>query len=510
MDIQQLKLLAGGIRSQLQQANHLIGHNQSLDLIAALPGLRNWPEVMAFPDRVAACEFDVASTSRLAFRLKKKFGLELSPQALLATVNSPCTAKPSRLPQVWPTGPNPGVYITTSQRAINALLERYSEATDGALVFAERAGSHWESSIDLGEHGLWSSGLSRVPSGTLIAIGPLELNQQAWADSSAHLEQACLDAQLAEHRVAVLIETPTPESICEDIQLMVQSIKPEGDDCDRALLGIVTEDGELQEHKPFARPRPHPVPIQSMATVDAIPSAALACLEKALAGRNAGLLMFGSALIAEHSAIDLVVASLAMTEHLGPVARIMPRRRSTPAKDWQVPEAIKQLPFLPSIESAYDQGYRRLVINPNYTDAELLQEFGECALLIGGGYGGNVEQVFMNMARGGGIRQESDLLENLIALLGVRPIPGKRGEVIVNDLFVMPQDATGLKPANFEELLDFLRANRVLRWEDQMAQLLETKEITAAGVKKALPRDRDVSEFISQQAAMKKAIPERT
>jgi hypothetical protein len=508
MDIQQLKLLAGCIRTLLQQANHSLGHNQSLDLIGALPGLRNWPEVMAFPDRVAACELDVTSTSRLAFRLKKKFGLELSPQALLTALVLPGTAKPARAPQVWPTGPNPGVYIATSQDAIDALLERYTEATDGALVFAERAGNHWESSIDLGEQGLWSSGLSRVPSGTLIVVGPLELTQQAWGDTAVHLEQACLDAQVSEHRVAILVNTPTPESICEDVLLMVRSIKPEDDDCDSALLGVVTEDGELQEREPFARPRPSPTHIQSIATVDALPPAALAPLQKALAGRTAGLLFFGSAVIAEHSAIDLVVASLAMTEHLGPAARIMPRNRSTPAKDWQVPDAIQQLPFLPSIESAYDQGYRRMVINPNYTNAEVLQKFGERALLIGGAYGGSVEQVFMNMMRGGGIRQESDLLENLIALLGVRPIPGKHGEVITSDLFVMPQDGNSVQPQKFEDLLNFLRTNRILRWEEQMAKFLELKVITSAGLKKALPRDPDVSEFLSQRAAMKKAIPE--
>ena len=51
MDIQQLKLMAGRVRGLLEQSKHTIGHNQSLDLIAALPGLRNWPEVQAFPDR---------------------------------------------------------------------------------------------------------------------------------------------------------------------------------------------------------------------------------------------------------------------------------------------------------------------------------------------------------------------------------------------------------------------------------------------------------------------------
>jgi hypothetical protein len=45
----------------------------------------------------------------------------------------------------------PGVYLTTSQDAIDALLEIYEDATDGAVVYAERAGNRWDSSIDLGE-----------------------------------------------------------------------------------------------------------------------------------------------------------------------------------------------------------------------------------------------------------------------------------------------------------------------------------------------------------------------
>ncbi|MEM5435956.1 hypothetical protein [Paraburkholderia diazotrophica] len=53
MDLQQLKLLAGSIRAFLQQANIRIGHNESLDIAAALPGLRDWPEVSAFPVKTA-------------------------------------------------------------------------------------------------------------------------------------------------------------------------------------------------------------------------------------------------------------------------------------------------------------------------------------------------------------------------------------------------------------------------------------------------------------------------
>lgn len=35
------------------------------------------------------------------------------------------------------------MYVTTSQEAIDALLHRYDEATDGELVYAEAAGSGW-------------------------------------------------------------------------------------------------------------------------------------------------------------------------------------------------------------------------------------------------------------------------------------------------------------------------------------------------------------------------------
>lgn len=156
----QLKLLAGLVRGLLQPSYPSLGHGQALDVIAALPGLRNWPEVIAFPDRVAATELDTTSTGRLAFRLKKRFAVHMTPQELLTALSPPGVVVPRRAPHIWPTGPTPGVYVTTSQDAINALLEAYEDATDGALIYAERAGSQWDSSIDLGEYGLWSSGLT--------------------------------------------------------------------------------------------------------------------------------------------------------------------------------------------------------------------------------------------------------------------------------------------------------------------------------------------------------------
>lgn len=505
MELQQLRLMAGRVRGLLEQSNHTVSHNQALDLISALPGLRNWPEVQAFPDRVAACELDTTSAGRMAFRLKKKFELVFTPQSMLAELVPPGAERVQRVPQIWPGGPAPGVYITTSQDAINALLERYEEATDGALVYAERAGNHWGGSIDLGENGLWSNGLERVPSGTLLVVGPLELNQQSWGDSSNSLEMACLHAQTSGHRVAVLVRTQTPEAMCEDVHLMVRSIQPEGDDTDTALLGIVAADGDLQKRVPFSQPRPVPVQIRSVATVDAIPPSAREALKKAVSNRDTGLLLFGSELLDEHSAIDLVVSALNMTEHAGPAARIVPRARSTPAKDWLVPEAIKQLPFLPSVQSAYEQGYRRMVINPNYTSAEVLLEFGEDVLFIGGTYGGDVDSVFMNSFRAGTILKETDLLDLIIAILAVKPVPTNRGEAVPTDLFIKPESRP-VSPLKFADISNYLNENLVLKWEDEMAQLLDSGQVTAAGLRKSMPRDRAIGEFLAQRDAKKRRV----
>jgi len=500
MDIPQLKLLAERVRTLLQQKNHPVGHNQSLDLIAALPGLRNWPEVQAFPDRVAASELDLTSVGRLSFRLKKKFDVEYAPHELMATLAPPNKDKLVAAPQVWPAGPAAGVYVTTSQAAINALLERYEEATDGVLLYAERAGSHKEGSIDLGDNGLWSSGLARVPSGTLIVVGPLDLDQQSWDDSSSRLEMACIHAQSSGHRVAVLFKTPVPDALCEDVLLMVRSRQPADGDDEEALAGVVTEDGDLKQCIPFAKRRPRPVSVKSMATVDAIPQAARATLQEALVGRTAGLLVFGSGVIGEHWAIDLVASGLALTEHVGPAARIMPRHRSTPAKDWQVPDAIKQLPYLPSIESAYDQGYRRMVINPTYTDSEKLLQYGKDVLFIAGGHASDVSDAFMNTMRGYSRLQENQLLSLVIALLCVTQVPTTRGDVAVTDLFVLDSAPKPNTPMKFEDLLDFLTDNRILRLDDQLAHLLDAGEVNIEGLKKGLARNHIVQEFLEKRA----------
>ncbi|WP_454914442.1 hypothetical protein [Variovorax gossypii] len=94
MDLPTLKLLAARVRGLLEQSHHRIGHNQALDLIAALPGLRNWPEVKAFPDRVAACQLDEVSATRLGTQLKYRFGLDMAAPSLLSSLLVVSTTPP--------------------------------------------------------------------------------------------------------------------------------------------------------------------------------------------------------------------------------------------------------------------------------------------------------------------------------------------------------------------------------------------------------------------------------
>lgn len=123
MDIRQLKLLAGRVRGLLQQSQVHIGHNKSLELVATLAGLRNWPEVLAFPNQVAGCDLDLKSVERLSLQLKKAYGLEHAAPALLATLLRPNGA----------THPQPMFTVEIRQEAIPSVFRRFCD------VIGERA-----------------------------------------------------------------------------------------------------------------------------------------------------------------------------------------------------------------------------------------------------------------------------------------------------------------------------------------------------------------------------------
>jgi hypothetical protein len=193
-----------------------------------------------------------------------------------------------------------------------------------------------------------------------------------------------------------------------------------------------------------------------------------------------------------------------LTEHAGPAARIMARHRSTPAKDWLVPEAIKALPFLPSIASAYAQGYRRMVIDPLLSKGDVLLDYDD-VLFLGGTYGHDVANIALSLVARSG-RKEAEVLGRIVAVLGLLQMSSRHGQVVASDLFVrgtLPGPA-GTEYSEFEK---FLQANRAVRWEEELASLLDSGTVTVAGIKKADPRNRnrDVLEFLAQRRTIKKA-----
>jgi hypothetical protein len=402
------------------------------------------------------------------------------------------------LPQLWPTGPAPGVYVTTSQAAINALVASYQEATDGAVLFAESAASSAEGSIDLGENGLWSSGLDRVPSGTLIVVGPLDLVQNEWERNVERLQMACDHADLSGHRVAVLARTPAPADVCEDIYVMAKPVASEDFEYQIVLRGVVTETGELVERVPFARPWPSVSTALTIATPEAIPATARRLLVEALQGRKSGLLVFGGEAVNGHWAADLVDAALALTEHAGPAARIIPRWRSTASKDWQVPEATRQLAFLPSIQSAYDRGYRRMVIDPHQIEGRVLKNIAGEVLFIAGTHGYEASTILFSGIRGfGSAEDEMELLTQVIGLVGVARLPTKGGVRSIADLFMGPRTYPP-EARRMKDIAEYVDQHRALRWEDEAQRLLNTGELTIDELKSADIRPSMFARFCEQ------------
>lgn len=476
MDTQQLKQLAGRLRAFLEDAAIEIGHGQALDLSASLVGLRNWPEVQAFPQRVQAQELDLSATARLAYRLARRHKHEVSSAELLQLLLPPADLQNASTPQIWPAGPEAGVYVTTSQAAIDALVELYQEATDGAVFYAERAGAKHDAAINLGDGGLWSSGLERVPSGTLIVLGPVELDQQSWREASDRVEMACIRAESSGHRVAILFDTPTPTLLGADATTML--LDKGYDDLHEYLVGTVAEDGTLQPG--LVQQYSAPLKGHAVTETHSLPGPVKDQLNAMLAKRNRGIIALASIEDVENHGAKIGEAALALTEHLGLAARIMPRHRSSMSKFDQVPEAVGMLPFLPSIESAYAQGYRRFLIDPRYTETEVLARFVDNSLFIACTYATTVDELAMHTVEAKG--RNPSLLPWLLAAVVVAPMQTQVETEVLTDLYIGVEDAC---VDGADDVLDFVARHRTIRIEDQFRALVGKGEIDIAAASEA-------------------------
>src|SRR5689334_7802444 len=94
MDTQMLKVFAVRLRAHLGQHQLHLKHGQALDLIATLTGLRNWPEVNAFPARVATAHINGDAAERLAKRLAAVHRVTLTATELLQALRPAMPAMP--------------------------------------------------------------------------------------------------------------------------------------------------------------------------------------------------------------------------------------------------------------------------------------------------------------------------------------------------------------------------------------------------------------------------------
>lgn len=495
MNVQQLKLLAERVRDLLEQYSP-VSHGQALDLIAALPGLRNWPEVVAFPTRVAGCELTESTAARLSRRLKNRLAVEIEVPALIRALEPSAAAAHAGLPELWPTGPEAGIYITTSQDAIDALMRSYDMETDGAPIYAERAGDTFDSSIDLGEQGLWSQGLGRVPSGTLIVIGPIEMTQEEWERNAERLQQACLHVQLSGHRVAALFHTPAPGQLRSDALLLVKSGDPLMDDLHEAFKGVVSEDGEMLPVVPFMAAPPKPAFVPSPPPLIELPLAVTDKLNAALAIRRAGIIVFGSN-ERKTDRVALLEALLPTTDVCGPAARIRPDHRHDYDGEPPLSARFEGLPVMPSVESAYAHGYRRMIIEKGHGASEYLLKYAEEVCFLVGVFSAEAGSAFMNATSPRHV-DDPRALEHLLAVVGIAAFDTKKGTELVADMFV---NVAGAKPASteIEDIIDHVNAHRTLRWEDGLERLLAQKLVAPADVKKACPNHHAIQDYVAKR-----------
>lgn len=123
MDTSTLKVFAQRLRSHLHQSGAFLQHGQALDLVAALAGLRNWPEVNAFPTRVAAVSCDNEACQRLAARIASRYGKTLSVEELQQVLETPLPDKPRKSAKAQDT-------LTTASDPVGGKVLKYVEVNE--------------------------------------------------------------------------------------------------------------------------------------------------------------------------------------------------------------------------------------------------------------------------------------------------------------------------------------------------------------------------------------------
>lgn len=152
-----------------------------------------------------------------------------------------------------------------------------------------------------------------------------------------------------------------------------------------------------------------------------------------------------------------------------------------------VPHAVAQLPFLPSVESAYAQGYRRFVVDPNYTHGDTFTRFQGDSMFLAATYAPDVEGVVMALARKYSHSASAALLEHLIAAVAITPLTLPTGASALCDVYVNTGQHL-MVDATDDAVLDIPVERRVIRSEDQiavwLAEGIDSAVLESAGLSK--------------------------
>ncbi|WDZ97346.1 hypothetical protein Herbaro_06030 [Herbaspirillum sp. WKF16] len=433
MDIQQLKLLAKSLRELFERNSaRPLGHEKSLNLIAAVPGLRNWSVVSKSPDKVLACQFDESAANRLARRIEMDIGPPaFSPELLLKTLRA--TTSPAL--KVWPSGPAPGIYLTPSPDAISALLDNFDTGTEGSLIYTEQATGH-QRPLVIGEEGIWSEALLKAPSGTLLVLGCFHLNQDEWSLHAGKLERARILVERHGYRIAILLNTPSARTMYDDVLLLLDHTSVVANTLFTGVFGQVTEMGELSAYSERARKEVAPQLVSLPPSEPAIPKAIIAALAPALQDCHKGLIVLGVPRINRFDALEVAADILRMTDHVGPAARVPGRPGLVLGSDG-VPESIRRLPLFPSVESAHAQGYKRIVFETLFTARQTIAKYSEDCLLIGYAIGASfIDDIIVRIVSPTIDDTDMALIENVIALGTISNIDDFNRELGIGDLFI--------------------------------------------------------------------------
>lgn len=475
MDASHLNSLARRLHDWLSAQQHAVKHGHTLDFIAAIPGLRNWPEVLAHPDRVATAQVNAVTCERLAGRIEKKLGVRLPAGDLLAVLTAE-TAKPLA---VWPTGPAAGLWLATSQDAVNAVIRQYEIATGNGPLYTEGAGAGAPTAIDLGEHGLYSKGLGRLPPGTLLVIGPLHFTQEEWEASGGRLGVTANLVYEADLRVVALCETPQPDNLDADVTLLLGDLGWSPDEVAEVVRGRVASDGKFVP-KPARPAVPVPPVSVAFAPKEPLPEPLAQVLRAGLAVRRFGLVIAAS-WNWKQERVGLLEATLPFTDYAGPAARIMPDSRTDWDGDPPLLDAFEGLPVFPSAESAYASGYRRMIFEKTRPGAEFLRKHLDDVCFHLSSFGASVSQALwhgMDMR----MMDDSGVVGHVIAVLCGSTLKARRGSWSFTDALAAPVGLT--LDADTKAIDQYVRTQRMLRWEDQLAAGIESGSVTLAEVKK--------------------------